>query len=75
MEPVSPRLVQSRVTHLKVEERHYLQEIQTANGNLRFHEQKMNEVKDNLKRLEYFLAITRKELSELTNDGQLGPVL
>ena len=72
MEPVSPRLVQSRITHLRVEERHLQKEIQTANANLRFHEQKANEVKDNLKRMDYFLAITRKELSELTNDGQLG---
>jgi len=73
MDPVSPRFVEARVAHLKVEVIRLQQEINVADREIRFHEKKIEEAKYTQELLRYFLAVTRKELAELTKDGQVGP--
>ena len=73
MDPVSPRLVKHRVTHLQVEASRLGNEISTADREIRFFETKIAEAKHTQEYLRYFLSITRKELEELTKDGQVGP--
>jgi len=70
MDPVSPRLVKQRVTHLQVEVSRLNNEISAADREIRFFESKIAEAKHSQEYLRYFLSITRKELDELTKDGQ-----
>jgi chromosome segregation ATPase len=73
MDPVSPRLVKHRVTHLQVEVSRLNNELSAADREIRLHEKKIEEAKYTQELLRYFLAVTRKELNELTKDGQVGP--
>ena len=66
MDPVSPRLIKHRVTHLQVEVSRLNNEISAADREIRFFESKIAEAKHSQEYLRYFLAITRKELNELT---------
>jgi hypothetical protein len=73
MDPVSPRLIKHRLTHLQVEASRLGNEISTADREIRFFETKIAEAKLSQEYLRYFLAITRKELDELTKDCQPDP--
>ena len=62
---VSPRLLQARQAHLKCELASMTQEIEMVQSDMAYCEQRMKELGLKEEKLQFFMAIVRKELLEL----------